>query len=204
MLEQAPIDGGADGSRVWSWRRAGVIIAVGRDLIATVDELTDAERRWLSRLELGERRRSAWARGRKLAHRFLAPGSSVVADDDGVPRAVGLAVGFAHDGRWDAAVIAPCRPAVIAVVAGSPARAAAALRRASAQVTTDADPAETCAAIACAIKLATAPVADRLELVIEVVATIDGLEVSGLGRPVDIQVASVEDVTVAWATGGIL
>ena len=187
---------------VWSIRRGGATIAAARDLIASVDELTDDERRCLGRVELADSRRTAWIRGRNLVRRFVAPANSVVADDHGVPRATGLAVGFAHDGTWDAVIVGPCRPAVIDIVAVGAARAAAALRRV--RVTSDLDPAETWAAIECALKLTGGHIASVLGLAVEVTATIEGIEVAGIGRPVIVQVAAVEDATLAWATGGIL
>ncbi len=174
-------------------------VSVVRDLEVRPDLLTDAERACVERLGLEPVRRAAWVRGRVLARRLLGEQVSVIADLDGRPQAVGWSIGFAHDGRWTAAIVAPFRPTVIDVVAGGPGRAVAALRRV--QVTTDAEPSATWAALGCALKLAGEPVAALHDRPLSVASKHDGLEVSGLAAPVIVQVARVEDATVAWSTG---
>ena len=201
MMERGDTGSPAGVGQAWTRRHDGLTVSAVRDLVAGPDLLTDDERTCLERLGLEANRRAAWVRGRVLARRLLGEQVSVIADLDGRPLAAGWSDGFAHDGRWTAAIVAPYRPTVVDIVAGGPARAAAALRRV--QVVTDAEPTATWAALECALKLAGWHVAALLDRPVSVASKHDHLEVTGLAAPVIVQIARVADATVAWSTGAL-
>ncbi len=199
--------GGVGPERAWSWQRGGVTVAVARDLVPAIDGLTTDERACLDRLGLHRDRRAAWVRGRLLARRCLGGAVSVTADERGVPRAAGWAVGLAHDGAWTAAIVAPSAggadevviDVVIDLVAAGPARAAAALRRVD--LDSDTDPSTSWAVIECALKRSGDHVATLLGRRVVIVTTAEGHRVRGIGDPIIARSARLDGVTLAWSAG---